>query len=482
MRTEPLLDAAEAAASSVQGPFVQQVPPGDESDQLKPAAEDGGDGEQQLCPKPLAKGSLWGTVFNTCSATLGAGTLSLPHAMAGLGIVPGVALLLLTAAATHLSIMLIIAAIQATGSPSFEEMSEAIFGRWVRRVVEAAIIVFCFGCVVAYTLAVGDILEPFLHIGAVREHVPWLSKDLVMTFFWALIMLPLSFVEKMSALQFTSLFGTLSLGYLVLAVAIHFGFDAAADAAATVGEAKLFNPSTSAISASSIVMFAFTCQVNIPTLYDELDVRTPRQMSRVSIRTMALCILYYVVVGFTGYANFPHSTQGNLLSNYCLLHPAASAYVDEPPRVMAPAFFAIAITVVMAYPVNIYPCRYSLDQLLWKTRSASRRVRAMRRIALTAAIATLGLLIALVVPDISDVFQLMGGTASAFVCFIMPAAFAIKLGPAVPTMRTSLGRLAVWSLAVGGVLVGVLSTAVTVGSLFEGAPPKVDPCNHTRAD
>ena len=41
----------------------------------------------------FTKGSLWGTVFNMCAATLGAGALSLPHAMAQMGIVPGLAVL-----------------------------------------------------------------------------------------------------------------------------------------------------------------------------------------------------------------------------------------------------------------------------------------------------------------------------------------------------------------------------------------------------
>ena len=57
----------------------------------------------------------------------------------------------------------------------------------------------------------------------------------------------------------------------------------------------------------------------------------------------------------------------------------------------------------------------------------------------------------------------MGGTSSAFACFVMPAAFAIKIGLDKESKAQKIG---IWSLAVGGTVVGVLSTGVTVYSMF----------------
>jgi hypothetical protein len=110
----------------------------------------------------FGKGSLWGTVFNLCAATLGAGALSLPHAIAAMGLVPGLILLTITAFATHYSIVLLVACLDATNARSFEDLSVQVFGKLTGHLVEASIIVFCFGTCVAYTVAVGDILNPFL--------------------------------------------------------------------------------------------------------------------------------------------------------------------------------------------------------------------------------------------------------------------------------------------------------------------------------
>jgi Na+/proline symporter len=85
-----------------------------------------------------------------------------------------------------------------------------------------------------------------------------------------------------------------------------------ADPADTIDEALLYNPHKAAVSASSIIMFAFTCQVNVPALYDELEQRTPAQMRRVSARAVLIALVFYGAIGVAGYANFPHSHQGNV--------------------------------------------------------------------------------------------------------------------------------------------------------------------------
>ena len=72
------------------------------------------------------------------------------------------------------------------------------------------------------------------------------------------------------------------------------------------------------------------------------------------------------------------------------------------------------------------------------------------------------LVLALKVSKIQVVFQLMGGTTSAFVCFILPAAFVIRLQREGRLRMTTFEVCASWALACGGATVGILSTFVTV--------------------
>ena len=63
-------------------------------------------------------------------------------------------------------------------------------------------------------------------------------------------------------------------------------------------------------------------------------------------------------------------------------------------------------------------------------------------------------------PSINVVFQLMGGTASAFVCLVLPALLALR--NKVPECRTLRGKLTTATLLGTGVAVSVLSTVSTL--------------------
>jgi amino acid permease len=72
-------------------------------------------------------------------------------------------------------------------------------------------------------------------------------------------------------------------------------------------------------------------------------------MGAISRRSALLCLACYALIGSAGYANFPGHVHANVLSNYNL--------DDLHSRVMAPSFLAILLTVLMSYPLNIFPCR-----------------------------------------------------------------------------------------------------------------------------
>ena len=100
-----------------------------------------------------------------------------------------------------------------------------------------------------------------------------------------------------------------------------------------------------------------------------------------------------------------------------------------------------------------------------------------RHFLITLLISGSSLLIALRVPNINTVFGLMGATCSAFVCFVLPGAFAIELG-----MHEGEGwgkKARIYALTYGGFAVGCLSTAVTLYGIFYPEPSE-DFCGKRR--
>ena len=125
-----------------------------------------------------------------------------------------------------------------------------------------------------------------------------------------------------------------------------------ADPADTIDEALLYNPHKAAVSASSIIMFAFTCQVNVPALYDELEQRTPAQMRRVSARAVLIALVFYGAIGVAGYANFPHSHQGPPAVILCVASFVGSLRRgSERPR--PPVVELLRLGILVASPLAI---------------------------------------------------------------------------------------------------------------------------------
>jgi amino acid permease len=504
--------------------------------------------------------SFMGSVANLCSATLGAGVLALPYAFYQAGIVLGLSLLLTSAVATAVSIKLLVQASEHYQLFTYELLVEALFGKHWRVCVEVSIVVFCGGCAVAYVIAVGDILE--------RSNLLWYnSRALSMTAVWMTAMLPLSLLRRMQSLQFASGVGIASIGTLVFAAFIHLleGEGASTNATNyTLAEFTLHRASNtmsmhndfgdflwpahgsvSVLTACPIVLFAFSCQVNVCAIYQELAIphipdtnrHTLRQdrMRLVTLTAVAICATLYCSISIVALADFGKDVTPNILSSY-EMHGIMQA---------AAAFMGVAVT--FAFPLNVFPARVTLQDIFFPKvllhppvrnetltaallldqdevteprlpMSAARDVlvdesdertplqpqinfangegglrnedgaqvdaietpldegiasrpagiesewNMRQHVGLTIGIAGSALCLALVVPDISVVFGVLGGTATSMLGFCVPGALGVRLGRDLDDWSLSVPS---WVLLIGGAMFGTVTTVVTLWDTLE---------------
>eukprot|EP00470_Lotharella_oceanica_P015535 CAMPEP_0170194294 /NCGR_PEP_ID=MMETSP0040_2-20121228/58907_1 /TAXON_ID=641309 /ORGANISM="Lotharella oceanica, Strain CCMP622" /LENGTH=111 /DNA_ID=CAMNT_0010443181 /DNA_START=15 /DNA_END=353 /DNA_ORIENTATION=- len=86
---------------------------------------------------------------------------------------------------------------------------------------------------------------------------------------------------------------------------------------------------------------------------------------------------------------------------------------------------------------------------------------------ITLGLCGAALLVSMWIPNISTVFSLMGSTTSSFVCFILPAILTIKLIHKGKLPRPPFSKIvAIFGLAIGGAVLGVASTCITVAQLL----------------
>ncbi|TYZ63089.1 hypothetical protein PybrP1_002619 [[Pythium] brassicae (nom. inval.)] len=314
-----------------------------------------------------SKGSIRGSVFNLAGATLGAGALTLPYAVAVSGVGFAVAQLVLAALLTVYTIRLLIRAGDLTNLKSYEDLSLFCFGKKAAIFVEVNILVFCFGIAVAYLVTLGDIIEP--------------------------------------------------LGVL------YFG-------------------------AESLLAQRW---VNVFSIYTELQRPCIRRMNKVVDRATAVSFMVYLVIGVVAYLAFgPALVEPQYKGNILLSFPLSDTLI-------AVSRAAITFTVSVAFPLNIFPCRFTIDMMFFAYSQDS----LARHVVVTSSLVLLALLLAIFCPSINVVFGIIGGTCSTVVCFCLPAAFILKLedGPLLGPKK--LGSVL---LFVGAVIIGTIGTGVTVWS------------------
>lgn len=400
----------------------------------------------------LPHGGMAASGFNLASATLGAGTLALPSAMAGAGGVLGCLFLICCFAGTVYAIRLLVITLEVTGYNTYEELARKLVGPWFEKLTAALIVLFCWGITIVYVVAMGDILDPLRQIDGFPEvfQGQW-GLRLMTVIFWGAFMLPLSLAKEINTLRYASLVGMGATAVLVIAVIVH----SSKDSETSRSQLNAANGSVNMVLALPVIIFSYCCQTNAFEIYAELKDRSVNRMTLVSGISMAACTAIYIIVGVAGAMEFGDNTNGNILKNYS--SPTKTPYI-------AFAFICMSLTLTMAFPICIFPTRDAVLQMLgYRTAYLT---PDYVRLPVSGLLATTSVIVGLFVPGVSVLFGLLGGICGSTLAFIWPSLFAMRTGKWTVENVGRVNVVAAWVLLVAGVLSGILGTAVSIYQQF----------------
>lgn len=146
----------------------------------------------------------------------------------------------------------------------------------------------------------------------------------------------------------------------------------------------------------------------------------------------------YVLVGITGYLSFGDAIGGNIVSMYA---PSVTATIARA---------AIVVLVVFSYPLQVHPCRASVDAVLkwrWNSKASAASTSTSphrnpllprtnkpqdgmsdaRFAAITTVIIVLSYIVAMTVSSLEAVLSYVGSTGSTSISFILPGLFYYKI-------------------------------------------------------
>ena len=400
----------------------------------------------------LPHGGMLASGFNLASATLGAGSLSLPSAMSQGGGLFGTIFLVLCCASTVYSIRLLIITLELTGYTTYEEMAHKLIGPKFEKLTAFLIVMFCWGISVVYVVAMGDILDPIRNTSGFPEVFKgdW-GRRLLITMFWCLFMLPLSLAREINTLRYASLAGMAATVFLVIAITVH-----AVQDEAPISNIPIMKFEVSTIMALPIIIFSYCCQTNSFEIYAELKDRSVNKMTLTTLISMGACTCIYIVCGLAGVADFGSDVDGNILNNYP--NPTKTAY-------LAVAFVGVSITLTMAFPICIFPTRDAVLQMLGY--KSAYKTPPHVRVPVAGMLAVSAVIAGLFVPGVSVMFGLLGGICGSTLAFMWPGFFILKTGKWNRAHGVSyLSLFCTYALIIGGGIGGILGTAVSIYQQF----------------
>ncbi|KAH0356730.1 putative amino acid transporter, partial [Aureobasidium melanogenum] len=383
------------------------------------------------------------SVINLVNTIVGAGVLAMPSALSNMGILLGILVIVWSGLTSGFGLYLQTrcARYLDRGSASFFALSQITYPN-AAVIFDAAIAIKCFGVGISYLIIIGDLMP-----GVVRGFTDTPAADYLLDrHFWVtafmLVVIPLSFLRRLDSLKYTSIIALVSIGYLVVLVVYHF---AKGDDMGLKGEISIVPDKgiVPVLASFPVIVFAYTCHQNMFSILNEIEDNSPFKTTSVVLASIGSSGSIYLLVAITGYLTFGDNVAGNIVAQYI---PSVASTIGKA---------AIVVLVMFSYPLQVHPCRASVDAVL-KWRPASRKQpeyasvngspsrstllnsgsnsqrgrgeMSDRRFAvITTVIIILSYIVAMTVSSLSVVLAYVGSTGSTSISFILPGLFYYKI-------------------------------------------------------
>ncbi|KAJ7421122.1 putative sodium-coupled neutral amino acid transporter 8 [Pitangus sulphuratus] len=409
---------------------------------------------------PRAPGlSSAGAVFILLKSALGAGLLSFPWAFgrAG-GAVPALLVELgsLVFLVSGLAVLGYAAALSA--QPTYQGVVRAVCGAAVGKLCEVCFLLNLFMISVALLRVVGDQLEklcdslyPNVTLSGAPQLPPWyVDQRFTLSALCVLVIFPLSVPREIGFQKYSSILGTLAACYLTLVIILKYYLETESLSLTNPPQRSRSSSWASIFSVIPTICFGFQCHEACVAIYSSMSNQSFSHWVTVSVLSMLICLLIYSLTGLYGYLTFGEAVASDVLMSY----PG-----NDPLVIVARLLFGVSIVTI--YPIVVLLGR-SVVRDLWappKRGAAVSEAQERRgRVALTVTWMGATLTIALAVPDIGKVIELIGGI-SAFFIFIFPGKEAGGGGEGLCRCRERC-----WGVDAGVEPEGLLSSSASTGN------------------
>nr|XP_020019212.1 probable sodium-coupled neutral amino acid transporter 6 [Castor canadensis] len=401
------------------------------------------------------------SVFNLMNAIMGSGTLGLAYVMANTGILGFSFLLLIVAFLASFSVHLLLSMCIQTAVTSYEDLGLFAFGLPGKMVVAGTIIIQNIGAMSSYLLIIKTELPAAISefLNGDYNGAWYLDGQILLIIICVGIVFPLALLPKIGFLGYTSSLSFFLMVFFALVIIFKkwsipcpltlnyieefFQISNATDDC----KPKLFHFSKESAYAIPTIAFSFLCHTSILPIYCELQSPSKERMQSVANTAIALSSLVYFTSALFGYLTFYDKVESELLQGY-------SKYLPHDVVIMT-VKLCILFAVLLTVPLIHFPARKALMMMLFSNCPFSWTRHSLITLALNIII----VLLAMYVPDIRNIFGVVGASTSTCLIFVFPGLFYLKLSREDLLSWKKLGGFV---LLISGIIVGNFSLALII--------------------
>ncbi|MQL86021.1 hypothetical protein Taro_018543 [Colocasia esculenta] len=413
--------------------------------------------------------SFAGGVFNLSTTIVGAGIMALPATMKVLGLVPGIAMIVLVAFLADSSLEMLLRFSRAGKKTSYGGVVDDAFGEVGRVLLQVCVVVNNVGILIVYMIIIGDVLSGTSSSGEHHSGILegwfgmhwWDGRFFVLLVTTVAVFLPLACFKRVDSLRYTS---ALSVGLAIVFVIITAGIAIVKLLCGNISIPRLLPNVTDLASflklftVVPVIVTSYICHYNVHTIENELEDST--QIRPIVQASLTLCSTVYITTSFFCFMLFGDDTLDDVLANFdSNLGIPYSSFLNDAVRV------SYAVHLMLVFPIVFFALRLNMDGLLFP--SAKPLSSDNQRFTLVTV-----LLIALVfsganfIPSIWDAFQFTGATATVAIGFIFPAAIVLRDPHGITMLRDKILSVLMIALALLSNGIAVYSD---VYSIFHGS-------------
>ncbi|XP_077490961.1 uncharacterized protein LOC144101701 [Amblyomma americanum] len=404
--------------------------------------------------------SLKNTI-NLGNSIIGVSILAMPYCFEKCGIVLSSLLLLASGLVTRMTCHLLLKSAITARRRNYEFLAFHTFGPTGKLVVEIGILGFLLGSCVAFFVVMGDLAPPLASDFLLLEASPRLRLT-VLLLLGTCVGLPLGLLRRLDSL--TSL-SALSLGFYCLLVFKVFVESFPVLWSGAWWDRVVLWRHDNLLSVLPIFAMALSCQPQLFEIFDTVNDPSLKRMNSVVNGAVQMCSIVYIMMGFFGYVAF--CGAGGPLPGNVLVRLGSS---------LSSEFLKLGFvaTLVVSFPLCLFPCRTSLHSLIFKRGSKFHDpsydyIPDGQFRLLTVVLVGATLVTACMVPNIEIVLGLTGSTIGTLICVIMPALVFTRI-QAKSTNERLLAKFLSWA----GLCIMVACTAATLSQVRppdRGSPP-----------